>query len=321
MRDKKNQNPILALVVPCYNEEEVLEETIKQLMIVLKRLIDGKKISGRSFIKFIDDGSNDSTWDIIKSNSMKDPLIKGLKLSKNQGHQNALLAGMEYVKDKCSCLISLDADLQQNENSIEDFIDKYKEGSEVVLGIRKDRKTDGLFKKLTALGFYKLMRTMGVNVINNHADYRLLSNKANSSILEFKEVNLFMRGLVPLIGYQTDYVFFEVKDRYAGESKYTLSKMLSFALDGITSFSITPLRMIFVIGFIVFSLSFLMGIYVLGVSFFTNNALPGWTSTVLPIYFLGGVQILSIGIVGEYLGKIYKETKKRPRYFIEEEIS
>lgn len=320
MLDKKNQSPILALIVPCYNEEEVLEETIKQLTIVLKRLINDAKISPASFIKFVDDGSKDNTWKIVESNSKKNPLVRGLKLSKNQGHQNALLAGMAHVKDKCSCLISLDADLQQDENSIEDFIDKYTEGSEVVLGIRKDRKTDGLFKKLTALSFYKLMQTMGVNIINNHADYRLLSNRANTAILEFEEVNLFLRGLVPLIGYQTDYVYFEVKDRFAGESKYTVSKMLSFALDGITSFSITPLRMISAIGIIVFLLSFLMGIYVLGVSFFTDKALPGWASTVLPIYFLGGVQILSIGIVGEYLGKIYKETKKRPRFFIEEEI-
>lgn len=269
---------------------------------------------------FVDDGSKDKTWVSIEELSEVNTFVKGLKLSKNQGHQNALLAGMEYVADKCDCMISLDADLQQDENSIQEFLEKYLEGSEVVLGIRNDRKSDGLFKKITALGFYKLMDVMGVNVVKNHADYRLLSNRANKSLIQFEEVNLFLRGMVPLVGFKTDYVYFDVKDRFAGESKYTLSKMLGFAIDGITSFSVTPLRIISVIGFLVFFLSVVMGLYVFGAYLFTNDAVPGWASTVLPIYFIGGVQILSLGVMGEYIGKIYKETKKRPRYFIEKEI-
>jgi glycosyltransferase involved in cell wall biosynthesis len=283
-------------------------------------LILKNQITDDSFMVFVDDGSKDKTWVSIEELSEVNTFVKGLKLSKNQGHQNALLAGMEYVADKCDCMISLDADLQQDENSIQEFLEKYLEGSEVVLGIRNDRKSDGLFKKITALGFYKLMDVMGVNVVKNHADYRLLSNRANKSLIQFEEVNLFLRGMVPLVGFKTDYVYFDVKDRFAGESKYTLSKMLGFAIDGITSFSVTPLRIISVIGFLVFFLSVVMGLYVFGAYLFTNDAVPGWASTVLPIYFIGGVQILSLGVMGEYIGKIYKETKKRPRYFIEKEI-
>lgn len=312
--------PKLALVLPAYNEEEVLPETISRLTIVLDNLILKNQITDDSFMVFVDDGSKDKTWVSIEELSEVNTFVKGLKLSKNQGHQNALLAGMEYVADKCDCMISLDADLQQDENSIQEFLEKYLEGSEVVLGIRNDRKSDGLFKKITALGFYKLMDVMGVNVVKNHADYRLLSNRANKSLIQFEEVNLFLRGMVPLVGFKTDYVYFDVKDRLAGESKYTLSKMLGFAIDGITSFSVTPLRIISVIGFLVFFLSVVMGLYVFVAYLFTNDAVPGWASTVLPIYFIGGVQILSLGVMGEYIGKIYKETKKRPRYFIEKEI-
>ncbi|MGJ0359260.1 glycosyltransferase family 2 protein [Aliarcobacter cryaerophilus] len=315
-----NHQTILGIVVPCYNEEAVLSETILRLNKVLEDLVQKDKISINSFMIFVDDGSKDNTWNLIENVSKNNKFVKGLKLSKNQGHQNALLAGMQFVVDKCDCLISLDADLQQDENSIEEFLYKYISGSDVVLGIRNDRQSDGFFKKTTALGFYKLIEIMGVHVIKNHADYRLLSNRANKSLMEFKEVNLFLRGLVPLLGYKTDYVYFDVKDRFAGESKYTLSKMLSFALDGITSFSVTPLRMISIVGFIVFTLSFTMSAYIIFVSLFTNKIVPGWASTVLPIYFLGGIQILSIGIVGEYIGKIYKETKKRPRFFIEKEV-
>lgn len=310
----------LVLILPCYNEEAVLNETIQRLNKVLDGLVSINKISTNSFMVFVDDGSKDKTWEIIESSSKNNNYVKGLKLSKNQGHQNALLAGMEYVVDKCDCLISLDADLQQDENSIEEFVDKYLDSSEVVLGVRNDRQTDSFFKKMTALGFYKLMESMGVHVVKNHADYRLLSNRANRSLMQFEEVNLFLRGLVPLIGYRTDYVYFDVKDRFAGESKYTLSKMLGFAIDGITSFSVTPLRLISVAGFLVFVFSILMSLYVLGAWLLTDTAVPGWASTVLPIYFLGGVQILSIGIVGEYIGKIYKETKRRPRYFVEKEV-
>ena len=297
--------PKLALVLPAYNEEEVLPETISRLTIVLDDLILKNEITDDSFMVFVDDGSKDKTWILIEGLSKVNKFVKGLKLSKNQGHQNALLAGMEYVTDKCDCMISLDADLQQDENSIQNFLEKYLEGSEVVLGIRNDRKSDGLFKKITALGFYKLMNVMGVNVVKNHADYRLLSSRANKSLMQFEEVNLFLRGMVPLVGFKIDYVYFDVKDRFAGESKYTLSKMLGFAIDGITSFSITPLRIITVIGFLVFLLSVIMGLYVFSAYLFTNDAVPGWASTVLPIYFIGGVQILSLGVIGEYIGKIY----------------
>lgn len=311
------KSPILALVLPCYNEEAVLSETIKRLSGILEDLISKNKISEKSYMLFVDDGSVDKTWDIIETSSKINRFVKGIKLSRNQGHQIALFAGMEYVVDKCDCMISMDADLQQDENAIEEFINKYIEGCEVVLGIRRDRKTDGLFKKLTAIGFYELMRIMGVQIIKNHADYRLLSNRAIKALMQFREVNLFLRGLIPLIGFRTDFVFFDVKDRFAGVSKYSLSKMLSLAIDGITSFSITPLRLISVVGFIAFIFSMLLSFYVFYIAIFTNKAVPGWASTVLPIYFMGGVQLLSIGIIGEYIGKIYIETKRRPRYFIE----
>lgn len=307
----------LALVVPCYNEEEVLEVTYKSLQTIITLLIEKNKISKDSYIVFVDDGSSDKTWEIISTLHQQHVNVNGIKLSKNQGHQNALMAGMEYTIDKCDCLISIDADLQQDEKSIEDFVDKFALGAEIVLGVRNDRQTDNLFKKITALAFYNLMNIMGVNIIKNHADYRLVSNRVNKALIDFKEVNLFLRGLIPLVGYKTEYVYFDVKDRFAGESKYTIRKMLSFAIDGITSFSITPLRIISVLGFFIFLISFLMSLYVLGAVFLTNKALPGWASTVLPIYFLGGIQLLSLGIIGEYIGKIYKETKRRPRYFLE----
>lgn len=317
-----NELPRLALITPCYNEEPVLKETINRLSKVLERLIKNKKIDKNSYIVFIDDGSIDKTWEIIETYSNLSSLrLKGLKLSKNRGHQNALIAGMESVVDKCDCLISIDSDLQQDENVIDDFIDKYLEKSDVILGIRNNRKTDNIFKKFTALTFYNLMSLMGVDIVKNHADYRLLSNRANKALLEHKESNLFLRGMISLIGFRVDYVYFDVKDRFAGESKYTLSKMLSLAWNGITSFSIKPLRLITIAGAIVFIFSFIMGGYVLFVSLFTDKAIPGWSSTLLPIYFIGGVQVLSIGIVGEYIGKIYLEVKARPRFFIEKEIS
>ncbi len=308
---------VLAIVVPCYNEEEVLPETVKRLLAIMKKLINANKISNESFILFVDDGSKDMTWNIIENLAKQNSQIKGLKLSRNFGHQNALLAGMEYVFDKCDCLITIDADLQQDENAIEEFIQKYMDGSEIVLGVRNDRKSDSVFKKLTALIFYELMLKMGVNITKNHADYRLIGKRAIKALLEFKEVNLFLRGLVPLIGFKTDYVFFDVKERIAGSSKYTFRKMLAFALDGISSFSVVPLRLITFIGFLIFVGSLIMGVIVLYTALFTNKAVQGWASTVLPIYFISGIQLLSLGIIGEYIGKIYIETKRRPRYFIE----
>ena len=312
--------PKLAIVVPCYNEEEVLPRTAKRLLEVLDGLISPNKINDESFILFVDDGSKDRTWTIIEDLTKQNTKIKGLKLTRNFGHQNALLAGMEYIFNKCDCLITIDADLQHDEQAIGEFVQKYIDGAEIVLGIRKDRKVDSIFKKLTALIFYQLLLKMGVNIIKNHADYRLISNTALKALLEFKEVNLFLRGLIHLIGFKTDYVFYDFKERFAGQTKYPLRKMLALALDGITSFSIVPLRLITFIGFLIFMGSLIMSGYIFYTAIFTNKSVPGWASTVLPIYFIGGVQLLSLGIIGEYIGKIYMETKRRPRYIVEKEI-
>ena len=293
--------PKLAVIVPCYNEEQVLYETTKRLSVVLEDLISKNKIKKDSFILYIDDGSGDNTWNIVKYVGRQYSLVKGIRLSKNQGHQNALLAGMEYVEHKCDCLISIDADLQQDEKSMIHFTDSYVNGCDVVLGIRNDRMCDSFFKRATALGFYKLMNLMGVDIIKNHADYRLLSSKAIRMLLSFKEVNLFLRGLVLLIGLKTEYIYFDVKDRYAGKSKYTLKKMFAFAWDGITSFSVVPLRLITLIGFIVFFVSLIMGGSVL-YSVIANKTVQGWASTVLPIYFMGGIQLMCLGVIGEYIG-------------------
>jgi glycosyltransferase involved in cell wall biosynthesis len=311
--------PVLILVTPCYNEEEVLQETSKRLISILDELIKEKKISKNSCMIFVDDGSRDKTWDNIEYLSNKTKYIKGIKLSKNVGHQIALIAGMEYAVDKCDCLITLDVDLQDDVEAIKSMIVEYNSGYEVVYGVRSKREKDVFFKKFSAEMFYHVMKLLGVNIIFNHADYRLLSKRATMFLLSFQERNIFIRGLVPLIGLRSTSVYYERNERYSGESKYSLYKMLNFALDGITSFSIFPLRFISMIGFITFLTSILMIFYVFFVKFFTNKALPGWASTVLPIYFIGGIQLLSLGIIGEYLGKIYKETKRRPRYFIEKE--
>lgn len=312
--------PILATVVPCYNEEEVLERTYSELDNYYKELIHNGMIDTKSFILFVDDGSVDATWSLIKQFSQESEHIKGLKLSRNQGHQIALLAGMQAVHGKCDCMISIDADLQQDYRAIEKMLHEYKNGKEIVLGIRNDRGSDTFFKKFTAEGYYKLMHLMGVDIEFNHADYRLLSHKALSYFLQFQERNLFIRGIVKLIGLPTAKVYFDVKEREAGESKYTLKKMLSFAWDGITSFSVVPLKLITIVGFLIFIFSIGAGLDALYTVFFTDDAVPGWASTVLPMYFMGGIELLAIGIIGEYIGKIYTETKHRPHYFIEEEI-
>ena len=308
----------LAIVVPCYNEEEILPETINRLNNKINELIKDNKVSDKSYILFIDDGSTDKTWELIIKNSKSTPNIKGIKLSRNQGHQNALLAGINYVENRCDYLISLDADLQDDINTIVQMVDKFNEGFEIVYGVRNDRNSDSILKKSTAENYYRFMKLIGVELVFNHADYRLMSNKAISYFNNFTEINLFIRGIIPLIGLKSTKIYYSRKKRLAGESKYPLRKMLSFALNGITSFSIIPLRIISYIGIIVFILSFIMGCYILYLGLFTNLTIPGWSSTVLPIYFIGGIQLLSIGIVGEYIGKIYIETKKRPRYFIEE---
>ena len=309
--------PKLAVIVPCYNEEQVLYETTKRLSVVLEDLISKNKIKKDSFILYIDDGSGDNTWSIIKSLATQNLLVGGVKLSKNKGHQNALLAGMEHVEGKCDCLISIDADLQDDIVVIRDMIEKYLDGNEIVYGVRSNRDSDSFFKKITAEYFYKIMGIFGVELVYNHADYRLISSNVNTCFLKFQETNLFIRGIIPSMGFKTDKVYYIRLDRFAGESKYPLRKMLAFAWDGITSFSVVPLRFITLIGFIIFLGSLVMGGGVV-YSAIIGKTIQGWASTVLPIYFIGGIQLMSLGIIGEYIGKIYKETKRRPRYFIED---
>lgn len=317
LRGYKMNLPTLAIVVPCYNEEAVLPETIKRLTSTLLHLVDSKKIAENSYALFVDDGSIDNTWGIIEASSRSNQFVKGIKLSRNQGHQNALAAGMEYVSDKCDCMVSIDADLQDDVSAIDDMVVKFLEGYEIVYGVKVNRDKDSWFKKFSAEAFYRLMRLFGANVVFNHADCRLMSKKALSYFLKFSESNLFIRGIIPLLGFKSCSVYYERKERLAGESKYPLKKMLSFAWDGITSFSIVPLRFITFVGFLVFMFSLVMGGIVLYTALFTKKAIQGWASTVLPIYFIGGIQLLALGIIGEYIGKIYKETKRRPRYFIE----
>lgn len=310
---------ILYVVIPCYNEEEVLEETTKQLKPKIERLIKSKKISAKSKVMYVNDGSKDKTWDLIKKISEKEKLFTGITLSRNKGHQNALLAGLMTAKNYADVVISMDADLQDDINAIDEMIDKYHEGCDIVYGARSKRKTDTWFKRVTAEGFYKFMHFMGVDVVYNHADYRLTSKRVLEDFSEFKEVNLFLRGMFPLIGYKSDIVYYERKERFAGESKYPLKKMLNFAWDGITSFSVKPIRLILNVGIIIFAISLLMLLYCLIVKV-TGNAVDGWTFIVGSIWLVSGIQMLSIGIVGEYIGKIYNETKRRPRYIVAENL-
>ena len=265
---------------------------------------------------FVDDGSRDKTCEILLS--LKIPAHKLIKLTRNYGHQNALLAGLHFVKDKCDCVVSMDCDLQDDINALDEMLVKFKSGADIVYGVRKARDKDTAFKKYTALGFYKFMQIMGVKILYNHADYRLLSQRACENLLEFKEVNLFLRGIVPLVGHKSEVVYYERGARFAGESKYPFGKMLAFALNGITSFSIVPLRLMSVLGVVLFFASICYGIYALYMKFFTAEPISGWTSTILVLLFFGGMQFLGLGIMGEYIGKIYAEVKHRPRYFVEE---
>lgn len=309
----------LIIVVPCYNEEEVLPETIRLLSGTLSDLIIKKKISEESKLLFVDDGSRDHTWDLIEENSKLSSYVTGLKLAGNVGHQNALLAGLTVAKDKCDMTVSIDADLQDDINVIEEMVDKYSEGCDIVYGVRNARKTDTFFKRTTAQGFYKIMKIMGAKSVYNHADFRLMSKRAMEGLSMFKERNLFLRGIVPTIGYKTDSVFYERKERMAGESKYPLKKMLSFAFDGITSFSVKPMTFIMSLGLIMIVFAVCMAIYSL-VRFNQGEVIKGWTSLWLAMWFIGGIITFSIGLVGEYIGKIYIEVKERPRYIIEKEI-
>lgn len=310
-------NKVLYVVVPCYNEEEVLPGTISALTAQLGEMIGCGIISDNSRILFVDDGSTDATWSIISNMSSGNVNIEGIKLSHNQGHQNALFAGMMYVKNKCDCMISIDADLQDDITVFPEFLQKHKEGCEIVYGVRNERKKDSFFKRVTAQGFYRFMNLMGAETIYNHADYRLMSKRALEALSEYKEVNLFLRGVVPLIGLKSGTVQYARKERTAGETKYPLKKMVNFALDGITSFSVKPIRLISVFGMICSILSVGGLLYAL-FSYFFGYTVPGWTALTCSIWLLGGIQLLSIGVLGEYISKIFSEVKHRPKYFIEE---
>ena len=305
----------LAMVVPCYNEEEVLPTTKKELSNLLQSLQKKKLIKEDSFICFVDDGSRDKTWELIEKYA-QESYIKGLKLSRNCGHQNALLAGLFYAEGLSDAAVSMDADLQDDISVVEQMCQKFIEGYEIVYGVRKRRDSDSAFKRITAEGFYKVMRLMGVDIIENHADFRLMSKRALNWLKEFQEVNLFLRGIIPLLGLKSDIVYYDRKERLAGESKYPLKKMLSFAWDGITSFSTAPLQFITLLGIGVLFVSVVLSIWAV-IAKLNGTAVSGWTSMILIVLFLGGVQMLSLGIIGEYIGKIYKETKRRPRFFIE----
>ena len=308
------------LVVPCYNEEEVLRETASRLKDKMQWLIRNKVISDKSRITFVDDGSKDKTWSIIEELNSNNKIFSGVKLSRNRGHQNALLAGLMTVKDYCDAAISLDADLQDDINVIDKFIEKFNYGCDVVYGVRSERKTDTVFKRTTAQGFYKIMKALGVDIVYNHADYRLMSKRALDSLQDFKEVNLFLRGIVPLIGYKSDVVLYERNERFAGESKYPLKKMLSFAFEGITSFSVKPIRLILIVGILMFISSLAAILYFL-IIWMAGKTVQGWTTVVASIWMLGGIQLLCLGVIGEYIGKIYIESKERPKYIIDKFIN
>lgn len=308
---------ILYIVIPCYNEEAVLSETEKRLTIKLQRMIKDKLISDKSRMVFVDDGSKDKTWSMIVEMYERNPYVIGIKSSKNRGHQNSLLEGLMTVKDDCDMVVSMDADLQDDIEVLDYFVQKYYAGCEIVYGVRSARKTDTWFKRTTAQGFYKVMEAMGVNIVYNHADYRLMSKRAIQELENFKEVNLFLRGIVPMIGFKTDIVEYERSERFAGESKYPLKKMISFALDGITSLSIKPIRFITSLGFLLFAISIILLIYY-GIGYFMGKTIQGWATLVISIWGIGGLELLAIGIIGEYIGKIYMETKERPRYIVEE---
>lgn len=310
-------NNTLYVVVPCYNEEEVLPETAKRLKQKMQALMQAHKISAQSKVVFVNDGSKDGTWALIAQLHEQDKLFSGINLSRNRGHQNALLAGLMTVKDLADMTISMDADLQDDIDAMDAMVDQYLQGVDIVYGVRSKRKTDSFFKRFTAEAFYRLMNALGANTVFNHADYRLMSKRALEGLAQFKEVNLFLRGIVPMIGYTTGTVYYERSERFAGESKYPLKKMLSFAVEGITSLSVKPIRLIIALGFTVFVISIVMIIYAL-VRFFLGQTVTGWASVMASVWAIGGLLLLSVGIVGEYIGKIYLETKARPRFLIEQ---
>jgi len=310
--------PQLVVVVPCYNEAEVLPETVNRLVTLLNKLVASGVIAPSSHLLFVDDGSSDTTWQIIGQAGTAHECVHGIKLSTNRGHQIALLAGLFSAQG--DVIVSIDADLQDDVGAIEEMLAAHATGNEIVYGVRKERRADSWFKRFSAESFYKLLKLLGVKVVFNHADYRLMSRRAIEALKEYGEANLFLRGLVPLIGFKTSVVYYDRGERFAGESKYPLKRMLMLAFDGITSFTAVPLRMISILGLVVSVASLAMIGWVLWIKLFTVQAIPGWASSVIPIYFLGGLQLLSVGVLGEYVAKIYFETKRRPRYFIEEQL-
>lgn len=309
---------VLTIVVPCYNEEEVLPETVKELGNILNNLISESKVSSQSKLLFINDGSRDKTWQLISQYTAQYSYVTGIKFSRNYGHQNALLAGMSIAVKYSDMIITIDADLQDDVNAIPEMIEEYHKGYDVVYGVRNSRTTDTFFKRRTALAFYKLMGKLGVNLVPDSADYRLLSKRATESLLRFKERNLFLRGMVPLVGYNSTKVYYARKERFAGKSKYPLSKMLHFAFDGITSFSIAPIHLILYLGLLTVVISIICMIYTI-VEKLTGHVVTGWSSLMISIWLLGGVQLISISVIGEYIGKIFSEVKHRPRFIIEDE--
>ncbi len=308
--------PTVYFVIPCYNEEAVLPETVRRLTEKLQSMRKASLIGENSRMLLVDDGSKDKTWQLISQFHSENPWVEGVKLAHNRGHQNALLCGLMTAMPRCDCAISMDADLQDDIDALDQFVTKFREGCDVVYGVRNKRDTDTWFKRTTAEGFYKVMKLLGVDVVFNHADYRLMSRRALEGLSEYREVNLFLRGIVPLIGYRSDYVYYDRHERFAGESKYPLKKMLSFALDGITSFSVKPLKLISNLGILISLLSILGLVYAL-ISYFAGWAVSGWTAIVCSIWLLGGLQMLCLGVVGGYIGKIYSEVKARPRYRVE----
>ena len=308
-------NNTLYIVVPCYNEQEVLPETSKRLKAKLEQLITAGKISEKSRVLFVNDGSKDRTWEIISALHQQSPLFCGVDLTRNRGHQNALLAGLMTAKDKADAVISMDADLQDDVEAVDQMVDKFLEGVDIVYGVRSSRKKDSFFKRTTAEGFYRVMNALGAETVFNHADYRLMSKRALEGLEQFREVNLFLRGIVPMIGYRTDVVEYERGERFAGESKYPLKKMLSFAMEGVTSLSVKPLRMITGLGFLIFLVSLVMIVYNLA-RWAMGATVTGWASLACSLWALGGLILLAMGVVGEYVGTIYLETKGRPRFLI-----
>lgn len=312
-----DRRPVLYIVIPCYNEEEVLPVTAPVFRQKIRTLVDDGKISPESRVLLVDDGSKDKTWSIISALAQADPVFRGLRLSRNRGHQNALLAGLMEATSLCDITISIDCDGQDDPDAMDRMVEAYLDGAEVVYGVRSRRDTDTFFKRTTAEGFYKVMKWMGAEVVFNHADYRLVSAKVLKEFAGFREVNIFLRGMVPLVGFKSTCVYYERRERIAGESHYPLKKMLALAFDGITSLSIKPIRMITTLGAMISGVAFLLIVYAL-VSYFTGNAVSGWASTLIATCFLGGIQLVCLGVIGEYIGKIYLETKARPRYVISE---